>query len=146
MKRAPLSARLLAFLIDVAFLGCAAAIITGSAVAGYSIGAGDVPSRDPVAAAFVTFLVFVLSGLFLFLFYFTYLTSGEGRTIGKSITGIRVVRASDEGRMGWGRALARTCAYALSAFPFLLGFFMAFLLGGRALHDLLTGTRVTREE
>jgi uncharacterized RDD family membrane protein YckC len=146
MKRASLIARFFAFVIDLVFLFFITALVTGSIFAGYSIGAGRVPSRDPVGAVLTAILVFILSGIVLFLFYFTYLTSGKGRTIGKNVFGIKVVRAKDEGEVGWGRALARTCTYVLSAFPFLLGFIMAFLFGGRALHDILTGTRVAREE
>lgn len=146
MKRAPLIARFLAFVIDIAFLWCVAALMTGSVIAGYSLGASRISFADPVAVGLAVVLIFLFFNLFLSLFYFTYLTSGGGKTIGKDVFNIRVVRRHDEGNVGLARAFVRACAYALSTFPFLLGFFMAFLLKGKALHDVLTGTKVAREE
>lgn len=146
MRRAAPAARFLAFVIDVVFLWCAAVLTTGSIITGYFLGAERVSFRDPVALGLVFGLVFFLSNLVLSLFYFTYLTSGGARTMGKEVFKIRVVRRRDEGNVGWGRAFARTCACALSAFPFFLGFLMAFFFRGRALHDILAGTKVVREE
>ena len=128
MKRAPLTARFLAFVIDVAFLWLVAASITGSIVAGYSIGAGRVSFKDPVCLGLEIAIAFFLSNLCLFLFYFTYLTAHGERNIGKGRLQAESGARRDETNLGWGRAFARAWAYFFSAFPFLFGFFVAFLL------------------
>lgn len=146
MKRAPLAARFFAFVIDVALVGCLAALITASIVTGYFLGANPVYPGSPINVAIEIVLAFFLTALLLFLFYFTYLNVSGETTPGKSLFRIRVVRKKDDGGLGWGRAFVRACAYAFSAFPLFLGFFMAFFLKGRALHDLIAATRVTRED
>jgi uncharacterized RDD family membrane protein YckC len=146
MKRASLTARFFAFVIDVAFLWCVSALLTSAAILGRLAGADPVSPAKPVAAALEILLVFFLSNMLLSLFYFTCLTAHGETTLGKAAFGLKVVNHEDGTDIGWGRAFGRACAYALSAFPFLLGFFMAFLLRGRAVHDVLAGTRVVREE
>lgn len=81
-----------------------------------------------------------------------------GKSFGKAITGIRVVRP-DDGPLGWGRALGRWgLLWALPAVLVALGsplWVVAGLLlasaavsvtdpNGRALHDLMVGSVVTR--
>jgi uncharacterized RDD family membrane protein YckC len=65
-----------------------------------------------------------------------------GETLGKALTGIRVVRM-DNSRLTLGWALVRYFGYWLSAIPLFLGFF--WVLGDpqrRAWHDKLAGTCV----
>jgi uncharacterized RDD family membrane protein YckC len=146
MKRASLAARFFALVIDMAFLWSVSALTAVSIVVGHSAGAGRVSSKDVVATVVEGLITFLLFGIFLFLFYFTYLTAHGESTLGKSVFKLKVVRRRDEGNLEWGRAFVRACCYAVSAFPFFLGFFVALLLKGRALHDMLAGTEVAREE
>jgi uncharacterized RDD family membrane protein YckC len=68
----------------------------------------------------------------------------EGQTVGKLIVGVRVV-GLDGDPPPLGTSVLRFFAYAVSLFPFALGFVMAGLRSDRrALHDLLAGTRVER--
>lgn len=77
-------------------------------------------------------------------FYTIVLHSLEGQTIGKLLVGVRVVGLDGE-PPPIGASILRYFAYAVSLFPFGLGFVMAGLRADRrALHDLLAGTRVER--
>jgi uncharacterized RDD family membrane protein YckC len=56
--------------------------------------------------------------------YFGYFEGGPaGQTVGKLALGIRVVRESDAGPLGWGTALLRNLCRIVSALPCLLGYF-----------------------
>jgi len=146
MKKAPVTAQFFAFIIDVAFLWCVSGLMSASIIAGHLTAADRVSLKDPIAAALEILLVFFLVETFLFLFYFTYLTAHGEMTLGKSIFRLKVVRRGDEQEIGLARAFGRACAYGVSALPFLLGFLMAFVLKGRAFHDILAGTKVGQEE
>jgi hypothetical protein len=65
-----------------------------------------------------------------------------GRGPGKLLTGLRV-RGADGQPIGLGKASVRYFGKWLSALPVFIGYFLA-LAGGKALHDRLNGTRVTR--
>jgi hypothetical protein len=65
-----------------------------------------------------------------------------GRGPGKLLTGLRV-RGTDGQPIGLGKASVRYFGKWLSALPVFIGYFLA-LAGGKALHDRLNGTRVTR--
>jgi uncharacterized RDD family membrane protein YckC len=146
MKRASMAARFFAFVIDMAFLWSVSALMAVAIAVGRLTGADRVSSKDLVATSVEILIIFFLFFLFLFLFYFTYLTGHGERTIGKSALKLKVVRRRDGGDLEWWRAFARACGYWVSSFPFFLGFFMAFFTKGRALHDMLTGTMVARDE
>ena len=96
MKRASLTARFFAFVIDVAFLWCVSGLMSASIIAGHLTAAERVSLKDPIAAALEILLVFFLVETFLFLFYFTYLTAHGEMTLGKSIFRLKVVRRGDE--------------------------------------------------
>jgi uncharacterized RDD family membrane protein YckC len=94
------------------------------------------------AAAFQTsigFFTLVFAAL-----YTAVLHAGEGQTIGKMLTGVRVVTVDGE-RLPFGAGLLRWFAYFASLLPLGAGFLMAGLRHDkRALHDLLAGSRVER--
>ncbi len=90
--------------------------------------------------------IFFFFEIFLFLFYFTYLTARGENTFGKHVFKLRVVASADNAPLGLMRSLARALAYWLSALPLFLGFWMALLPGGRTLHDVIAGTTVIKEE
>jgi uncharacterized RDD family membrane protein YckC len=68
-----------------------------------------------------------------------------GQTLGKMLTGIRIVR-SDGGMVPIQAMLLRqTVGYILSLATFGIGFFVSGAnMSGRALHDVLAGTVVVR--
>lgn len=146
MKRAPLFLRVLAFLLDLGFLFFVCLLLFISGLAGYMSGAEPVRSFSGFLLKFWGFFpVFFFFSSFLFLFYFTYLSAHGESTFGKSVFRMSVVRRRDGETIGFGRSLLRALFYWVSAFPLFAGFLVAFLLKGRSLHDMLTGTMVIRE-
>jgi uncharacterized RDD family membrane protein YckC len=76
--------------------------------------------------------------------YFVAFTAG-GQTLGKMVTGIRVVPSEPTGSVDLPRSLVRTTIWAVLAIPAGLGLFTALLTRDRrALHDRCAGTRVVR--
>jgi uncharacterized RDD family membrane protein YckC len=69
-----------------------------------------------------------------------------GRSLGKALMGLRIVRV-DGSAFGFVRSLVRFAGYWLSALPFGLGF-LASLFDGRrrTFHDRLAGTVVVYDE
>ena len=82
---------------------------------------------------------------FLFLLDTAYLvtfTAASGQTIGKMLSGIRVVYG-DHGRVPFGHAVLRSVALLLCAIPAGLGLLPVFMdPERRGAHDRLAGTRV----
>jgi uncharacterized RDD family membrane protein YckC len=95
-------------------------------------------------SAFVLTAGYVAIGVVAFL-NFVVLAGLSGRTLGKWLAGLRVVR-KDGARLGYARSLVRhVLGYLLTALTLGLGFLLAaFNSRGRALHDLLAGTVVIR--
>lgn len=76
--------------------------------------------------------------------YLVAFTAG-GQTIGKMLTGIRVVAAEPGQALDLGRSLQRTLVWAVMALPAGLGLFSALLSPDRrGLHDRFAGTKVVR--
>ena len=82
---------------------------------------------------------------FLFLLDAAYLvtfTAASGQTIGKMLSGVRVVYG-EQGRVPFGHAVLRSVVVLLCAIPLGLGLLPLFLDGSRrGVHDRLAGTRV----
>jgi len=92
---------------------------------------------NPVITAIPGLLIIII-----LLLYFSYPLSGKYlATPGKRAFGIYVKKMNSE-RVGFVRALLRTCCYLLSALPLYFGFVMAGFKNKRALHDWLSGTQV----
>ena len=146
MKRASVVTRFFALLVDLCFLGCVSALLFTAGAAGALIGAGVARPWDDLLPA-VRFLVplILLFKVFLFFFYFTYLTARDENTIGKMLFGLKVVKRADGAPLGIVRALLRTAGYCISAVPFFLGFWMALFTAGRAGQDLIAGTMVIKD-
>ncbi len=143
MRRASVFARLLAFLVDLLFLGAVHALLVVAVLAGHAI-ALPLSSLSVLFERVRTFSpVLSLTFLVVVLYYFTYLTADGGQTIGKSMLGINVVTSAGE-NLGKVRAFIRCVCYVISAMPFFLGFLMAFVFRGYALHDILCGTVVIK--
>jgi len=85
-----------------------------------------------------------LIGIFFVPFYFTLFTGWDGRTLGKWLFGLRVIRVTGE-QVGYGRAFVRYLGYIVSLLFFGLGFIMiAVDRNKRGVHDLIAGTCVIK--
>lgn len=122
----------------------AAALLVDLAVVGALLEAGllfaaMLARRTLVAQAFVQAFALVVPNAYFVLGHGT-----AGQTLGKLLFGVRVVGAAGA-PIGYLRALGRQAAWWLSAGLFGAGFAVAALRrDGRALHDLVAGTRVLR--
>lgn len=133
---ATLETRAVAVAIDLGLLAVIDLVVVYFTLQVCGLPAGEF-ARLPLGplAAFLT----VQNGGYLVAF-----TAG-GQTIGKMVTGIRVVPASAHGRLDLARALVRTVAWAVLAAPAGLGLLTALLDDNRrGLHDRLAGTKVIR--
>jgi uncharacterized RDD family membrane protein YckC len=94
------------------------------------------------AVPFLAFVAMLNGG------YMAGATAASGQTLGKLVTGIKVVTADADAatdRVPLGPAIVRSVGYLVSAFPLGLGFVPAFVgEDRRALHDRLAHTRVVR--
>ena len=134
---APFSLRCGAMLIDYISL---VAIVAFSTLIARMFGGGARAAGDSaetigiiIALAVAVLNLALLAGL-------------TGRTIGKWATGLRVERING-GDLGIGRAFLRHfVGYPLSFLTLGIGFLLAAVTSqGRALHDLIAGTIVTRD-
>ena len=143
---APVLARLLAGVIDVTIIAAIDAAILYFTLQVLELPLSDVRTLPPMPLA--VFLL-LLNGGYLAIF-----TAAGGQTIGKMLTGIRVVPVQpddDEGfdrftqRVSLGAAVLRATAYLVSLLPVGLGFAaILFDAERRALHDRLAETRVIK--
>ena len=143
MTRASVFARLFAFMVDILFLFVVQLLLFAAAFAGHMLWVESTSFTLLSARLMEFFPVLSLSFLFVVLYYFTCLTADGEQTIGKTIFGIRVVTKKGE-NLGRIRALLRCVCYGFSTLPFFLGFLMAFIFRGHALHDILCRTMVIR--
>jgi uncharacterized RDD family membrane protein YckC len=132
--RVSAGARIAAAAIDLVIVGGidAAVIYFTLAIAGLTVDDAAIIPRIPMAA----FLVLLNGG------YLVAFVAASGQTIGKMVTGIRVMR-DDGGRVDIAGAALRAAGCAVSLLTAGLGYLPAFVTAdGRALHDRLAGTRV----
>jgi uncharacterized RDD family membrane protein YckC len=125
-------------LFDLLLLGSidAAVIYLTLAIAGLTLTAANVAELPIVPTA--AFLLLLNGG------YLVAFTTAGGQTIGKMLTGIRVM--TEEGtRVDLGRAVLRAGGCLVSLLTAGLAYLPAlFSADSRALHDRLAGTRVVR--
>ena len=77
--------------------------------------------------------------------YFIGFWATSGRTIGMTPFGLRVVRNSDGGRLGFGRAVLRLVGFSFACVPLYLGLiWVAFDSRKRGWHDFIAGSVVIR--
>jgi uncharacterized RDD family membrane protein YckC len=77
--------------------------------------------------------------------YFIGFWATIGRTVGMMPFRLRVVRNSDGGRLGFGRAVLRLAGLSISCVPLYLGLiWVAFDARKRGWHDLIAGSVVIR--
>jgi uncharacterized RDD family membrane protein YckC len=133
---APLGARFVAMVIDVAILTAIDALVIyfTMRICGITIWELAVLPKGPLLA-----FLLVQNGGYLVIF-----TAG-GQTLGKMATGIKVVSAGSGSPLDPGRAVLRTFIWLLLAIPAGLGFLTALMSRDhRGLHDRFARTRVVR--
>jgi uncharacterized RDD family membrane protein YckC len=131
-----LASRALAALIDVAILAVIDVIVVyfTMQICGVTIDEFDLLPKAPLFA-----FIAIQNGGYLVAF-----TAG-GQTLGKMLTGIRVVASEPETPLEVGRAVVRTVLWVIMAAPVGLGFVTTlFNRERRGLHDRVAGTRVVR--
>lgn len=137
---APLVPRVLAAVIDLSLLVAIDTVVLYLTLKLCGLEFGDVALIPLIP--FVAFIAFLNGG------YVAAFTAAGGQTIGKMLTGIKVVN-SEEGawsdRVPVGPSAVRALGYLLSALPAGLGF-LPVLVGAerRGLHDRLAHTRVVK--
>ncbi len=142
IKTAPIFRRLIAGVIDVLTLVSLDAAILYFTLRVLELTSAQILLLPPVPLG--VFLVLLNGG------YLAAFTAAGGQTIGKMITGIRVVAdpatsGAASGRVAFGSAVVRAAAYLVSLAPAGLGFApILFATDRRALHDRLANTRVVR--
>ena len=137
---APPFLRLLAATVDALILGGIDAAVLHYTLQMLGLKFADFRALPPVPMG--AFLLMLNGG------YLTMFTAAGGQTIGKMLTGIRVVPATFPNsvpRVGFATAVIRAAATLLSLAPAGAGFLMGLLRrDGRTLHDKLADTRVIR--
>jgi uncharacterized RDD family membrane protein YckC len=140
LRVAPILPRSLAAAVDLSLLAAIDGLVLYLTLKLCGLGFGDVLLLPMIP--FVAFIAFLNGG------YVAAFTAAGGQTIGKMLTGIKVV-TSDEGawtdRVPVGAAALRALGYLISALPAGLGF-LPVLVGAerRGLHDRLAHTRVVK--
>ena len=137
-------ARLLAFLIDQLFLLSLLFLLIAVAALEVLL-TSDYGEVDPPTRSYYVGIGIVGAFLPLWLLYHVLCWGFWGKTIGKMVMGIQIVRR-DGDRIGLGRAILRTFAYLISTLTLHLPTLFA-LFGDerRAMHDILAGTVVATD-
>jgi len=133
--RAPVPSRLVAGLVDLAILAAIDALVVYFTLRLTGLGITALPGLPllPLLGFFALLNGGYLSGF----------TAASGQTIGKMLTGLRVVSGAG-GRVPLGNAIVRAALWGVSVLPLGLGCLPALSGDGRALHDRLADTRVVR--
>ena len=125
--------RLVAYILDVIVLGIPIAILR------FALSPSDPSSGHPT-------LVFVPTVVIEVAYFAGFWSSEWQATLGQKICGLRVVSATDFGKISFGRALGRFFAMILSGLIFCIGFLMiAFTERKQGLHDMIAGTYVIKD-
>ncbi|MEO8257069.1 MAG: RDD family protein [Acidobacteriota bacterium] len=135
-RAAGLAARFVAVVIDLSILALVDALVIyfTMQLCGLTLADFGLLPKRPLFA-----FLLVQNGGYLVAF-----TAG-GQTLGKMVTGIRVVNADESQPLDLSRAILRTLLWLVLAIPAGLGFLTALVTSDhRGLHDRLAGTRVVR--
>jgi len=133
----------LAYIIDSAVVAVVTAVLMATGV----LEGGAIDSLDPDT---VREMLQSNSGLALYVILFSYFLICEGvtgRTVGKVVLGLRVVRVADGASCGWARSIVRNLVRPLDMFfAGLPGALVVILSPARQrIGDLLGGTLVVRQ-
>jgi uncharacterized RDD family membrane protein YckC/pSer/pThr/pTyr-binding forkhead associated (FHA) protein len=132
--------RVLASLADAVILAVIGFLLTFALGLAGGLVAEPAPFLQEYVAAIATAVGFLLP-----VAYFLVGWAHWGRTPGKALCGLRILR-EDGAQLGMGGAFVRLLGYLLSSLVLGLGFLMAaFTDRKRGLHDMVAGTVVVRE-
>ncbi len=143
VRYATIPSRLLALVCDVALLGpslTALFLMIGGVSLEY-VPKDELGDPTPAAVAWMTTVFITTTATILI----GYLWSGNsrGQTMGKRLTGLKVVRLDTGDPLGAGRGFLRTLAQLITIGTLGLGYAMAFFdPQRRTLHDRIAGTLV----
>jgi uncharacterized RDD family membrane protein YckC len=136
---AGIGSRAKAFIIDLILVFGSATLTLGFGL--FFIGAGFSVDRGRIMDVLIPIYVVLL---FLGSTYFVFLEGFTGKTIGKMILGIRIIRDDGESMRLW-EAFVRWLGYYVSAFFIFMGFIWAiFDSKNQAWHDKFAGTYVIK--
>ncbi|MCX8109850.1 MAG: RDD family protein [Syntrophorhabdaceae bacterium] len=144
MRKAPFFSRFMAFALDLFIVFMVSTFTLAAIVTGYMIGCGGSFFYSIIDGIGILSTIFFISHATIFIFYFTYLSAGDGSTIGKDIFSIKVKRL-DGMDINLSVSFIRCMSYLVSASIFFLGFFMALIFKGRSLHDFIANTLVIED-
>lgn len=141
--------RLPAFIIDNIILQILTEIIITPLKLNLDINETSFASIEDIIQNLDTFIIYGLSAIAIFMaiscFYFTLFHGSTGQTIGKKITGVKVVPAIG-GVMTYKKAFVRYIGYGISEIPLFLGFlWIAFDKNKQGWHDKIAGTYVVKQ-
>ena len=142
--------RFFAFTLDsvVIYILATVVLTAGMFVLGAASGLQEIrPAGRPSLVVFLRLAVlFNLLYLFMCMAYFTYFHGICGKTPGKMVFGLKVIRETGE-PLTFGTAFLRWIGYFVSSLPLNLGFiWIAFDRKKQGFHDKLAGTVVILDE
>jgi uncharacterized RDD family membrane protein YckC len=142
--------RLFAFMLDnvIIYLLALTVFLIGMFCLGASSGLQGIRSGGGHMMAAILRIVILFNILYMFmcLAYFTYFIGICGKTPGKMVFGLKVMRVTGE-PLTFGTAFLRWIGYFLSSLPLNLGFiWIAFDERKQGFHDKIAGTVVILDE
>ena len=148
VEYAPHGARLVAYILDglIASAICIVLIVLALILlaAGSTIVDNRVTSMNPITTTL--FVLLVILTIVVAVLYFPFFWARGGQTPGMRPFGLRVVRDSDGGSIGWGAALLRLVGLWVAGAVFYLGYIWIFIdKRRRGWQDLIAGTIVVKQ-
>jgi uncharacterized RDD family membrane protein YckC len=143
---APHGERLVAYIVDVLIVSIVWAVAALLLLFTYGSSANNGPGSGILNATLVLFtMALLLMGILLAFAYFPLFGAWRGQTPGMRLFGLRVVRDSDGGPIGVGRAILRLIGFWINGIVFYVGFVWVFIdARRRGWHDLIAGTVVIK--
>jgi uncharacterized RDD family membrane protein YckC len=145
---APHGGRLVAYIIDSIIVSIVVVIIF--TIGAFALGSGATVEGNQVTdissgSAIIATILFLV-GFLVALLYFPFFWARGGQTPGMRPFGLRVVRDSDGGTIGWGTALLRLVGLVIAGAVFYLGYIWIFIdKRRRGWQDLIAGTIVVKQ-
>lgn len=146
-------ARLGARILDILIVGVAVLVlIILGALALFGVDSGDSATDEAETAAVVIVLGVVALAAVIGLLYEVVLIAVRGQTLGKMMTGIKVVRADNGLVPGWGKSIGRWIIPTVVAFIPAVGWLLSLLVylsllwdsARQGWHDKAAGTLVVK--
>jgi uncharacterized RDD family membrane protein YckC len=141
MQKAGFFIRLVAYIIDCIIVGVGAGVLMAVFGVPMSAGAGTASQIELGAMQGIGALLLLIWSLGYLLFFW----ATSGKTPGKAILGLQIVR-TDGGKLGLGKAIVRLIGYAISGIVIYLGFlWILWDKEKQGWHDKIAGTYVIKK-